>query len=309
LDTLVDMPLRPVPPMLAASAPTLPVGHDWTYEVKWDGYRTLAVRDKSGATLWSRRLKNATAHFAAVSRAVGTVRADQVLLDGEVVALGDDGRPSFQALHHQATRHVVYYAFDILHLDGRDLIALPLADRRELLSEVVSGSQLLLSEPLPGSADEIATAVRAMQLEGVVAKRRASVYQPGKRSHSWIKVKFNQQDRFVVGGFTPRGASLDSLLVGTTNGRALLFAGKVRAGLTARLREELMRRLAPLSTAVCPFDDLPRSSRGHWGQGITAADMTTLRWVRPRVVVEVSYVEWARDGLLRHAEFVRLSTE
>ena len=302
------MPIRPVAPMLATVAETLPTGADWTYEVKWDGYRTLAGRDRTGTTLWSRNLKDATKQFAGVGRAVDTIRGADVLLDGEVVALGDDGRPSFQALHHSAARHIVYYAFDILHLDGRDLLRVPLEQRRTLLAQVIDGSRVLLSEPLPGTVPQIEAAVRNLQLEGVVAKRRASIYQPGRRSQSWIKVKFNRHERFVVGGFKPRGEWFESLLVGVRQGRALLFSGKVRAGFTPRLRADVMQRLAPLATARCPFHNLPTARSGHWGEGITAADMAALRWVTPRVVVEVSFVEWTRDGLLRHPEFVAVSS-
>jgi bifunctional non-homologous end joining protein LigD len=295
--------------MLARLADRLPVGGDWTYEVKWDGYRTLAAKDADGVTLWSRNLKDATRQFPGVARDVGRVRAGRALLDGEVVALDDEGRPSFQSLHHQSATTIVYCAFDLLHLDGRDLLRAPLDERRALLSRVVDGSPVLLSATLPGTPQQIERAVRALQLEGVVAKRAASIYQPGARAQTWIKVKFNRRESFVVGGFTPHGTGFESLLVGHRQGSSLLFAGKVRAGLTPRLRAEVMQMIAPLATPRCPFANLPSSRTGRWGEGITAEDMAGLRWVRPRVSVEVSFVEWTRDGLLRHPQFVSVATE
>ena len=279
-------------------------GPAWSYEVKWDGYRTLAIKDGSRVKLLSSNLKDATRLYPTVAREVARLNAESVLLDGEVVAIDDEGRPSFQALHHQTAHTVVYYAFDVLQLDGRDLTATPLDERRELLVTVLNGSRLLRSEPLPGTPEQIEKAVRELHLEGVVAKRRNSRYEPGKRSRSWVKVKFNRRQEFVVGGFKPNANEFESLLVGYYEGRKLLFASKVRAGLTPHVRAELFPQLKALEQPKCPFANLPSSKTGHWGEGITAEDMTALRWVKPKIVVEVSFVEWTRDGLLRHPEFV-----
>jgi bifunctional non-homologous end joining protein LigD len=162
--------------MLASSATNLPAGAGWSYEVKFDGYRTLAIKDGSRVKLFSRNLKDATRQYPSVAREVARLQAESVLLDGEVVAIDDQGRPSFQALHHQSAHTVVYYAFDLLHLDGRDLTATPLDERRDLLARVLNGSRLLRSEPLPGTPAQIEKAVRELHLEGVVAKRRNSRY-------------------------------------------------------------------------------------------------------------------------------------
>jgi len=291
--------------MLASSARVLPRGDDWTYEVKWDGYRTLALKDGSRVKLLSRNLKDLTAAYPSVASAVSHVHASSALLDGEIVALDENGRPSFQSLHHQSPGALVYYAFDLLHLDGRDLRRSTLDERRIALAPVLEGTHVLHSEPLPGTADEISHAIRELGLEGVVAKRRRSIYEPGKRSPAWVKVKFNRRQEFVVGGFKPSGSSLESLVVGYYEGRKLLlFAGRVRAGLTAALRSELYDEIQPQQTSRCPFANLPTAATGHWGEGVTEADMAKLRWVTPKVVVEVSFVEWTRDGHLRHSELV-----
>jgi bifunctional non-homologous end joining protein LigD len=292
--------------MLASSAAQLPRGAGWSYEVKWDGYRTLALKDGSRVKLLSRNLKDATRLYPAVTLKVGRLRADSVLVDGEVVAVDEDGRPSFQALHHQAAHTLVYYAFDLLHLDGRDLTASPLDERRDLLAKVLKESGLLRSEPLPGTPEQIEKAVRELHLEGVVAKLRNSRYEPGKRSRAWVKVKFNRRQEFVVGGFKPLAGGFESLLVGYYKGRKLMFASKVRAGLTAHIRAQLFPLLKSLQQPKWPFANVPSSKTGLWGEGISAEDMGALRWVKPKIVVEVSFVEWTRDGLLRHPEFVGL---
>lgn len=289
--------------MLATSASTLPRGDDWTYEVKWDGYRTLAWKQGTRVKLLSRNLKDATAQYSTVARAIAHVHAEAALLDGEIVALDENGRPSFQALHHQSAGAIVYYAFDLLHLNGRDLTGIPLEERRAALAPIVESTRVLRSDPLPGTPEQIEHAVRELQLEGIIAKRNRSRYEPGRRSPSWVKVKFNRRQEFVIGGFKPKAEDFESLLVGYYEGRKLLYASKVRAGLTPHTRAAILTRIAPDLTTACPFANLPLNRTGHWGEGITAEDMTALRWVKPKVVVEVSFVEWTRDALLRHAEF------
>src|SRR5262245_12112624 len=170
--------------MMAVSANALPVGPDWTYEVKSDGYRAQAVKRGATVSLASRNLKNITRQFPSVAAAVSRLRVKDIVLDGEVVALDADGRPSFQALHHAQLDGVtlVYYVFDLLHLDGRDFLREPLDVRRAALRRVVDGSRVLLSDALPGTPQQITEAVRELGLEGIVAKRRKSLYATGRRS-------------------------------------------------------------------------------------------------------------------------------
>ena len=281
----------------------------------------MVVRSEVGRLLHTRRqrwrtrdaalahLKDATAQYSSVARAVAQIRDTSALLDGQIVAIDEHGRPSFQALHHQAAHTVVFYAFDVLHLNGHDLTRFPLEERRLALAKVVNGTRILLSEPLPGTPAQIEAAVCELQLEGVVAKRPDSRYEPGKRSRFWVKVKFNRRQEFVVGGYKPNATNFESILVGYNEGRKLLFAAKVRAGFSPHARAELFRIVSPLTMPPCPFANLPSSKTGHWGEGITAEDMTALRWVKPRIVAEVAFVEWTRDGLLRHPEFVAIRTD
>jgi bifunctional non-homologous end joining protein LigD len=292
--------------MMATPARSLPGGADWSYEVKWDGYRAESIKNGATVSLASRNLKNITRQYPGVADAASRIRAKSAVLDGEIVALDAEGRPSFQALHHWSLDglSLVYYAFDLLHLDGRDLMRLPLDERRAALREVVEGSGVLLSEPLPGTSEQIEAAVRGMGLEGVVAKRRRSIYTPGRRSDSWVKVRFAKRQELVVGGYKPGGTTFDSLLVGHYEGAKLLCAGKVRNGLTPAIRADVFQRMRSLETRKCPFANLPTGRSGHWGEGITAEEMRTLHWVKPRLVVEVSFAEWTRDGSLRHAGFI-----
>ncbi len=289
--------------MLATSAEALPEGPAWTYEVKWDGYRALAVKEASRVRLISRNQKDLTRDYPAIVGAIAGLRIPRVVLDGEIVALDGDGRPSFQALQHRSTSELalVYYAFDVLEVGAESLIRESLDARRERLALLTLGSEVLLSEPLPGAPRLIEREIRRLGLEGVVAKRRDSVYRPGERTDAWVKVKFSPRQEFVVGGYKPADRSLESILVGYYQEKDLYFAGKVRAGLTPHLRAELIRRVANRTAARCPFVNLPNSgNRSHWGEGITAEDMKSLHWLRPIEVVEVSFVEWTRDGLLRH---------
>jgi bifunctional non-homologous end joining protein LigD len=296
--------MRVPPPMLATAASRLPSGEGWTYEVKWDGYRTLAVLDSGSVRLLSRNLKNTTASYPSIVRAVAKVTAPSAILDGEIVALDESGQPSFQALHHGAGHTLVFYAFDLLLLNGRELIALPIEQRRDELASLVRKTPVLLSEPLPGSPEQIEAAIRRMRLEGIVAKRARSRYEPGRRSRSWIKVRFNRRQEFVIGGYKPGPSNFESILVGYYQGRKLLFASKVRAGFREQTRGDVQARIEPLVATQCPFANLPNSGTSHWGEGITAEDMTKLIWVQPKVVVEVEFVEWTLDGLLRHPVFM-----
>jgi bifunctional non-homologous end joining protein LigD len=292
-------------PMMAVAAKSLPHGSEWSYEVKWDGYRAQVVKHGPRVSIASRNLKDITGQFAGITAAAARIRADDAVVDGEIVAIDAHGRPSFQALHHWATEglSIVFYAFDLLHLDGRDLLRDPLDRRRASLARVIRGSQLLLSEPLPGAPNEIAAAVRRLKLEGVVAKRRRSIYEPGKRSAAWVKVRFVRRQEFIVGGYKPAGDTFDSIVVGYYKERQLMSAGKVRSGFTPHIRADVFARIAPRVIETCPFANLPTTRTGHWGEGITADEMRALRWVEPATVVEVAFTEWTRDGSLRHAAF------
>jgi bifunctional non-homologous end joining protein LigD len=298
--------------MMARLTDTLPEGESWTYEVKWDGYRALLLKDHDRVQLRSRNGKDLTAAYPAIEAAASRLKAETAVLDGEIVALGVNGKPSFQALQHRAAHRnhaIVFYAFDLLHFNGKDLTRVSLEERMRLLPGVVKGSDILLSEPLPGTSRQVIDAVSRIGLEGIVAKRKDSRYEPGERSGAWVKLKLDKQQELVIGGYRPGPNGIDALLVGYYEGKALRFAGKVRAGFTPHLRREVFEAVKPLHMATCPFVDLPNSKASHWGGGVTAEQMTEMVWVRPKLVAQIRFVEWTNDGHLRHSAFLGLRTD
>ncbi len=295
--------------MAARIVDTLPEGADWMYEVKFDGYRALLL--KNGEKVWirSRNDKDLTAAYPSVTAAGRRLQAEQAVIDGEIVAVDADGHPSFQALQHRAAHRkhtIVFYAFDLLHLDGEDLSGRTLDERRRRLPDVLNGSGVLLSIELPGTPAQVIAAVRNLGLEGVIAKRRQSRYRPGERNTAWVKLKLDRQQEFVIGGYRPGPHGIDALLVGYYEGTRLLFAGKVRAGFTPHVRREVFEKVKRLATNECSFTDLPNSRAAHWGGGVTAEQMHEMQWVMPKLVAQIRFVEWTAEGHLRHASFLGL---
>jgi bifunctional non-homologous end joining protein LigD len=305
------MSVRFVEPMAALLVDSLPTGDGWLYEAKFDGYRALALKDGAKVKLLSRKGNDLTADYPAVRQAVAAVKAKSALIDGEIVAFGEDGRPSFQHLHHRSARPAAirYFAFDLLHLNGQDLRREPLSLRRATLQKVLAGADVEFSAELPGSPEDVVQAVTDVGLEGVVAKRRDSTYESSKRSGAWQKFKVQLRQEFVIGGYKPENHNFGSIVVGYYENKKLRFAGRVRAGFTAAQRAALYELLHPQTIEKCPFTDLPSSKTGHWGEGVTAEDMKKLKWVKPRLVGEIAFTEWTRDGNLRHSAFIGLRTD
>jgi DNA ligase D-like protein (predicted ligase) len=298
--------------MTATLVPSLPEGDKWLYEVKLDGYRALVIKDGTKVRITSRNEKDLTVSYPAVVAAAGKLSASSAILDGEVVALDPSGRPSFQALQHRAAHTeyaITYYAFDLLHLDGRDLTREPLDTRRRLLPAVLKGSTILMSMELQGSAADVIAAVSGLGLEGVIAKRRDSRYDAGQRSGAWVKLKLEQQQEFVIGGYRPGPHGIDALVVGFYDRGSLKFAGKVRAGFTPHLRREVFGAISGLKTLRCPFADLPQANASRWGGGITAGEMAEFTWLKPQAVAQIRFVEWTAERHLRHAAFVGLRAD
>ena len=199
--------------MQARLVTKLPEGGRWLYEVKLDGYRAIAIKIGGNVEIRSRNNKDLTKAYPTVCSAIRTVKTQSLVLDGEIVAVDSSGRPSFQALQHRSARtdhQIVYYVFDLLHVDGMDTTQLPLHERRAMLTTVAKGSQVLLSSELEGSATQVAKAVGDLGLEGVIAKRRDSKYEAAERSGAWQKLKLDRQQEFVVGGFRPSVRAVDA---------------------------------------------------------------------------------------------------
>lgn len=294
--------------MAAQVVKQLPKGTQWLYELKFDGYRALLLKDGKRVEIRSRNDKNLSRMYPAVAAAGLQLKPDQVTLDGEIVAIDGRGRPSFQALQHRSSHpahQIVFYAFDVLNLDGRDLTRQPLTGRRAKLPAILEDSPIRLSQELSGTAADVVQAVTKMGLEGVIAKRRDSLYEPGERSADWQKLKLERQQELVVGGYRPDGSNgIDALLVGYYEGKKLLFAGKVRNGLIPHTRRELLAKLKPLHVDACPFANLPNEASPRWGGGVTEDQMHEMQWTRPQLVVQVRFVEWTAENRLRLPKFL-----
>jgi DNA ligase D-like protein (predicted ligase) len=298
-------------PMECLSVARLPEGEEWIYELKLDGYRAQAIRDSKGVRVLSRNGKDLTKKYPLLARGLNDAIAADTALDGELVAFDDVGLPSFNALQN-ATRetNVVFFAFDVLVSEGKDVKMLPLRARKELLSRTFhANAHIQVSEHFGGPLAKFIEGVKKISGEGVVAKRLDTPYQPGRRSGSWSKKRINIGQEFVIGGFTPSGNGIDALVVGYYEGGKLIYVARVRAGLVPASRRELYGLLKPHIVKTCPFANLPEGTSGRWGQGLTAAKMKECIWVRPRLVANFEFLEWTDSNHVRHIKFVALRSD
>jgi bifunctional non-homologous end joining protein LigD len=303
---LVDGP-HFVSPMKATAVSELPAGDEWIYEIKWDGYRALGLKHNDNVRLLSLKDKDLTIDFPTVVEAVRSIGANTAVIDGEIVAVDSHGCPSFQALQNRASLgrdwQIVYYAFDLLNFEGKDWTEKPLHERKEKLREILHDSGVRYNANLAGSPEEITRTIKGAGLEGVIAKKCDSLYRAGTRVTTWLKLKIDKAQEFVIGGYKPDARNFQSILVGYYEGDKLLFAGKVRQGFNPYLRGTLLQSMRRRLTSKCPFLNLPSSRTGHFGEGITNKEMKDLCWVKPQLVAQVSFTEWTNYGLLRHATF------
>jgi ATP-dependent DNA ligase len=274
-----------IEPMLLLRSGELPEGLAWVYELKLDGYRAVAFKSGKELHLRSRNNKDFNGSYSAIARALRAL-PDETVIDGEVVALDDAGRPSFNLLQNYGSSKVpvVYYIFDIMVLAGTDVMGQTLESRRALLESKVLpklAEPIRYSPELPGTLADLIQSVKAQKLEGVVAKRRTSIYEPGERSGAWLKMRVNQDQEFVIGGYTVGGSTFDALVFGHYEGEDLIYVGRTRNGFTPKVRQELMNGFRQIGTDVCPFVNLPEAKSGRWGAGLTAAKMKDCRWLKP----------------------------
>jgi bifunctional non-homologous end joining protein LigD len=284
----------------------IPLGPEWSYEIKLDGYRLEAVKNAGETMLYSRRRNVLNHKYGYIAQALMKL-PNSTVLDGELVAMDSEGRSDFQILQNfrSAELRIHYYAFDLLFYKGKLLTPCPLEERRAILNKVVPVNDHISISAVDGSATQMLAFVKQHGLEGVIAKRSDSVYEPGKRSGLWSKYRINQGQEFVVGGYTP-GNPFDALIVGFHRGNDLIYAAKVRAGFVPASRREAFARIKDLKTSRCTFVNLPEKGEGRWGQGLTAEKMKQCIWVKPNVVVRIDFLEWTGADHLRHAKFVAL---
>jgi DNA ligase D-like protein (predicted ligase) len=298
-----------IEPMRCKAVAALPEDEHWRFEVKFDGYRCIAVRNDSGITLFSRNRNILNDRFPNIVEALRSIGSDFVL-DGEIVALDKQGRPSFQLLQNARARPLsaYFYIFDLLNYGGESLHRETIERRHERLNELLAGSgdPLRLSPLLRASAGRILEEVGKLGLEGIVGKRNGSTYEPGERSGAWIKHRTNREQEFVIGGYVPGSRGFDSLLVGVYEKEKLIFVAKVKSGFVPLMRDETFPQLKKMATSKCPFSNLPEKKASRWGESLTLEKMRECRWVKPKLVCQVAFVEWTDAGHLRHCSFIAL---
>jgi bifunctional non-homologous end joining protein LigD len=304
-----------IEPMKARLVDEPPSGGDWSYELKFDGFRVCAVKNGSQINLISRNGNELRSRFPEIVEALKDFPPGDCVIDGEVVALDEEGRSSFQLLQglemegHKAP--LVFYVFDLMQLNGRSLTGLPLTARKEVLAKICDGvgDPIRYSGEIGGDARTLLKEVQRRGLEGLIGKLRDSVYEAGRRSGTWIKLKCVNEQEFVIGGFTPpQGARrhFGAILVGYFEGKKFLFAGKVGTGFDTKSLAALHKKLKGEKRDDCPFADLPSKQGGQWVQGITPSMMRKIHWVNPAFVCQVRFAEWTRDAKLRQPVFLGL---
>jgi bifunctional non-homologous end joining protein LigD len=284
-------------PMLATLADGVPKGDGWLFEIKWDGYRIIATVSGGEPELRSRKDQDYTQRFENISKElVKALKTPDCVVDGEVCALDEDGRPSFSAMQQgKRGTPVVYYVFDLLEVDGEQICELPVEERRKRLEKLLDkrNKTVRFSEGFD-HGEALLEAANAQGLEGIMAKRLGSRYLPGRRSRDWLKVKGHGRQEFVVAGYTRgkgrRERTLGSLVLGMYQEKELVYVGNVGTGFNDKEIDRLLDKLKPLERDSPPFGSVPKMPRVRKGDVI---------WVEPKLVAEVEFVEWTHDGRLR----------
>lgn len=284
--------------VLARLTDAAPTGDGWLHELKFDGYRILCRIRNGAAQLWTRNEKDWTDRFPSIAAAAAALPCQTAVLDGEVVIQMPDGTTSFQALQNAGSRDradLLYYAFDVVHLDGHDLMATPLLERKAILQGLIPATgPIRYSDHVVGHGDDMFEQACRADLEGIICKRADSPYRPG-RGGDWLKVKCVREQEFVVAGFTePSGSrsGFGALLLAVNGSDGLEYCGKVGTGFKKDVLLGLRRRLTKLERVKPAVINPPRG-----------ADARGVHWVAPKLVAQVAYTERTADGILRHPTY------
>jgi len=280
---------------------------EWVFETKWDGFRSLCFVRDGRSRFVSRNQIDMTPQYPELAEVAKRIEAPEAILDGEIVALDKDGMPRFQLLQPRVGRksgiealrgqgHIVYYVFDLLYLDGYDLMPCPLVERKKALEQILRPAGFIkLSEHIVGDGEAFFEQIDKFHLEGMIAKRAASPYVQ-KRSRDWLKVKTVVRSEVVVGGYTePRGSRshFGALVVGLYHEGELHYVAHVGGGFNERALGQMFKLMQPLKTKKSPFVDAPKTNE-------------PVQWLKPKLVAEVKFSEWTADRRLRHPVFIGL---
>jgi len=300
-------PLRFIPPMECLEVDRIPEGDLWQYELKLDGYRTIAVKQHGEVDLFSRNGTSFNSKFPSVVEALETVRIKRFILDGEIVALDEKGRHSFALLQSIKTSKAPlrFYVFDLLHIDNESLTRKILQNRRKRLENELAAlpETVQLSPILFGDAQSLLAHVKEFEFEGVIAKRLDSFYVPGKTSDAWQKQKTQRSDDFLVGGYIPGRYGIEQLVVGEKRDGDLYFVESVKNGFVPSTRRKVLDAIKGKEITECPFVNLPEKKGAY---RMDRDKMATVRWMRPRILAEIAFNERTPNGHLRHSKFLRL---
>ncbi|MBA2369516.1 MAG: DNA ligase D [Candidatus Protochlamydia sp.] len=294
--------------MLATLVDKAPSGKGWSYEIKWDGYRAVSLCDQKSVDIISRNNKSFNEKFYPIKDALEKL-ALKAVLDGEIVVLNEHGSASFNALQNwrsEADGEIKYYVFDLLWLNGRSLMELPLNQRQDLLKSLLPKEGIIRANNSFDETpiDELLSAARQMNLEGLIAKRNDSMYLPGERVLDWLKIKIQKRIEVVIGGYTKNEGSsktFSSLLVGVYENDHLQYIGKIGTGFNDKQQKEMIARFKPLIRQTNPFSILPDVNKpSRFRPNPPHAEVT---WLKPELVCEVSFTELTVDGIMRHPSF------
>ena len=300
--------------MRALSSAQVPAGV-WQCEIKFDGFRAVAVINEGEARLWSRNHKSLSDDYPEIAQALRKLKCTNATLDGEIVALDEAGRSRFQLLQRRdlprARAPIVYYVFDLLHRDGKSWVNSPVEERRKQLVSLFAGAKkpLLLSPVFMAEPSALLAAARKKGLEGIIAKRPGSRYEPDRRSGAWLKCKVVAEQEFVIGGFTrPKNSRehFGAILAGYYQDGKLIYAGKVGTGFDHALLRSVHGKFLERIRPACPFANLPMVKSPRFGTGMTRTAMKQVTWLEPELVAQVRFAEWTHDGLLRQPVFLGL---
>jgi len=294
-------------PMLATLVDDPFSNPEWIFETKWDGFRSVCFVSHGKARFVSRNQIDMTPQYPELAQLAKQVDAKEAILDGEIVALDENGMPRFHFLQPRVGRksglgalrghgHIVYYVFDLLYLDGYELTSCPLVERKEVLRTILKPADFVrVSEHIEGEGEAFFKEIEKFHLEGMMAKRADSPYVP-KRSRGWLKVKTVQRSEVVIGGYTqPRGSRshFGALVVGLYRGSDLHYVAHVGGGFNQRSLAEIYKLMQPLKTKNSPFVDAPKTNE-------------PVQWIKPKLVGDVKFSEWTADYRLRHPVFIGL---
>jgi DNA ligase D-like protein (predicted ligase) len=282
---------------------------DATEEIKLGGYRAIAVKAGGRVNLFSRRHKSFNRQYPRIVEALDELPEGRVV-DGEVVALDEAGRPNFNLLQNLRSKaqHIHYFIFDLLICNDRDLTKLPLSKRRELMKSHLKplAPRIRIADQFEVAANDMLAAVRQQGLEGVIGKRKDSFYEAGKRTGAWVKCRVNRGQELVIGGYIPGPHGFDSLIVGYYQGKDLVYVARVRNGFVLASRRQVFEKIRHLVSPIMPFANLPDTHKSRWGDELTAEEMKECVWLRPETVAQVEFLEWTEADRLRHSKFAGL---